>query len=117
LLEIREIVPEGQAPSPSLTTFNKSFVTSHRGELLSVGFEAASIGKGASKILTLWKSPTIVDETEEQGSEQTAEVARDPGKGPHSTQRKTSASLGKSSSNSGKKVTLQNLNKHFYFFC
>jgi hypothetical protein len=53
LLEIREIVPEGQDPSPSLAAFNKSFGTSHRGELLSVGFEAASIGSGASKILTL----------------------------------------------------------------
>jgi hypothetical protein len=30
LLEIREVVPEGQAPSPSLATFNKSFGTSHR---------------------------------------------------------------------------------------
>jgi hypothetical protein len=44
LLEIREIVPEGEAPSPSLAAFNKSFGTSHRGELLSVGFEAASTG-------------------------------------------------------------------------
>jgi hypothetical protein len=50
LLEICEKVPEGQAPSPSLDAFNKSFGTSHRGELLSVGFEAASIGNGASKI-------------------------------------------------------------------
>jgi hypothetical protein len=63
LLEIREKVPKGQAPSPSLAAFNKSFGTSHRGELLSVGFETASIGDGASKILTLWKSPTLVDET------------------------------------------------------
>jgi hypothetical protein len=53
LLEVREKVPEGQAPSPSLAAFNKSFGTSHRGELLSVGFEEASIGDGASKILTL----------------------------------------------------------------
>jgi hypothetical protein len=109
LLEIREKVPEGQAPSPSLDAFNKSFGTSHRGELLSVGFEAASIGNGASKILTLWKSPTLVDETGEEDSEQIGEVARDSGKGPQSAQRKTSASLGKSSSKSGKKVTLQNL--------
>jgi hypothetical protein len=115
LLEIRETVPEGQAPSPSLAAFNKSFGTSHRGELLSVGFEASSIGNGASKILTLWKSPTLVDETGEEGSEQTGGVARDSGKGPHSAQRKTSASLGKSSSNSGKKVTLQNLSKQGSF--
>jgi hypothetical protein len=53
LLEIREKVPEGQAPSPSLAAFNKSFGTSHRGELLSVGFEAASIRDGVSKMLTL----------------------------------------------------------------
>jgi hypothetical protein len=129
LLEIFEIVPEGQAPSPSLAAFNKSFGTFHRGELLSVGFEAASIGNGASKILTLWKSPTLVDETGEEGSEQTGEVARDSGKGPHSTQRKTFASLDKSFSNLGKKVTLQNLSKQgsflfvnscgsqFYDFC
>jgi hypothetical protein len=51
LLEIRKKVPEVQAPSPSLAAFNKSFGTSHRGELLSVGFEAASIGDGTSKIL------------------------------------------------------------------
>jgi hypothetical protein len=65
LLEVREVVLKGQAPSPSLAAFNKSFGTSHRGELLSVGFEAASIGSGASKILTLWKSPTLVDDTGE----------------------------------------------------
>jgi hypothetical protein len=69
LLEIREKVPEGQAPSPSLAAFNKSFGTSHRGELLSVGFKAASMRNGASKILTLWKSPTLVDETGEEASE------------------------------------------------
>jgi hypothetical protein len=129
LLEIPEIVPEGQAPSPSLAAFNKSFGTSHRGELLSVGFEAASIRNSASKILTLWKSPTLVDETGEEGSEQTGGVARESGKRPHSAQKKTSASLGKTSSNSGKKVTMQNLSKQgsvifvnscgsqFYDFC
>jgi hypothetical protein len=114
LLKIREKVPEGQAPSPSLAAFNKSFGTS-RGELLSVGLEAASIENGASKILTLWKSPTLVDETGEEGPEQTGEVARESGKGPRSTQRKTSASLGKSSLNSGKKVTLQNISKQGLF--
>jgi hypothetical protein len=115
LLEIREVVPEGQAPSPSLAAFNKSFGTSHRGELLSVGFEAASIGSGASKILTLWKSPTLVDDTGEEGLEQTGGVARKSGKGPHSAQRKTYASLGKPSSSSGKKVTMQNLSKQGSF--
>jgi hypothetical protein len=133
LLEIREEVPEGQAPSPSLAAFNKSFGTSHRGELLSVGFKAASIRNGASKILTLWKSPTLVDETGEEASEQTSrlpgKVVRDSEKGPHSALWKTSASLGKSSSTSEKKVTLQNLSKqgsflsvnscasHLYDFC
>jgi hypothetical protein len=121
LLEIREIVPESQAPSPSLAAFNESFGTSHRGELLSVGFEASSIKSGASKILTLWKSPALVDETGEGGSEQAGGVARDSGKGHHSTLRKTSASQGKTSSSSGKKVTMQNLSKQgsflFVNFC
>jgi hypothetical protein len=120
LLEVREVVPEGQAPSSSLAAFNKSFGTSHRGELLSVGFEAASIGSGASKILTLWKSLTLVDDTRE-GSEQTGGVARESGKGPHSALRRTSASQGKTSSSSGKKVTMQNLSKQgsflFVNFC
>jgi hypothetical protein len=56
-------------------------------------------------------------------------VIRDSENGPHSALRKTSASLGKSSSNSEKKVTLQNLSKqgsflfvnscasHLYDFC
>jgi hypothetical protein len=121
LLEIHEIVPEGQAPSPSLAVFNKSFGTFHRGELLSVGFEAASIESGASKILTLWKSPALVDETGDGGSEQTRGVARESGKGPHSALRKTSASQGKTSLSSGKKVTMQNLSKQgsflFVNFC
>jgi hypothetical protein len=63
LLEVREVVPEAQAPSPSLAAFNKSFGTYHRGELLSVGFKTTSIGSKTSKILTLWKSPVLVDET------------------------------------------------------
>jgi hypothetical protein len=63
LLEIREKLPEGQAPSPSQAAFNKSFGTSHRGDLLSVGCRVAGVGGGGSEILTLWKSPTHVDET------------------------------------------------------
>jgi hypothetical protein len=43
---------------------------SHRGELLSVGFETTNIGSRTSKILTLWKSPVLVDETGGEGSEQ-----------------------------------------------
>jgi hypothetical protein len=101
LLEVREVVPEGQAPSPSLAAFNKSFGTSHRGELLSVGFKATSVESGASKILTLWKSPTLVDET--------GGAVRDSEKGPHSGLRKASTSQGKASPNLVKKVTMQNL--------
>jgi hypothetical protein len=70
LLEVREVVPEDQASSPSLAAFNKSFGTSHRGELLSVGFKTTSIGSKTSKILTLWKSPVLVDETGGESSEQ-----------------------------------------------
>jgi hypothetical protein len=120
LLEVREVVPKGQAPSPSLAAFNKSFGTSHLGKLLSVGFEVASIGSGASKILTLWKSPTLVDDTGE-GSEQTGGVTRESGKGPHSALRRTFTPQGKTSSSSGKKVTMQNLSKQgsflFFNFC
>jgi hypothetical protein len=69
LLETREDVPEGQDPSPSVVAFNKSFGTSYRGELLSVSYEVTGIGGGASKILTLWKSPTLINETGEGASE------------------------------------------------
>jgi hypothetical protein len=63
LVEIREDLPEGHVPSPSLAAFNKSFGTSYRGELLSVGCEVAGTRGGTSKILTLWKSSTLVNET------------------------------------------------------
>jgi hypothetical protein len=76
LLEVREVVPEDQAPSPSLAAFNKSFGTSHRSELLSVGFKTTSIGSKTSKILTLWKSPVLVDETRGESSEQPGGAAR-----------------------------------------
>jgi hypothetical protein len=62
LIDIREDLPKGQDPSPSVDAFNKSFGTSYHVELLSVGYEVASIGDGASKILTLWKSPTLINE-------------------------------------------------------
>jgi hypothetical protein len=84
LLEIREDLPKGQDPSPSLATCNKSFRTFYRGELLSVVYEEASIGDDTSKILTLWKSPTLVDETggvSEQMSHLLGEAAWDFGKG------------------------------------
>jgi hypothetical protein len=115
LVEVREVIREGQAPSPSLAAFNKSFGTSHRGELLSVGFETTNIRSKTSKILTLWKSPMLVDEIGGEGSEQTGGVAWDSGKGPHSALRKTSSSQGKTSSGSTKKVTMQNLSKQGSF--
>jgi hypothetical protein len=37
-VETRENLPEDQDPSPSMITFNKSFYTSYRGELLIVGY-------------------------------------------------------------------------------
>jgi hypothetical protein len=115
LLETREDLPEGQDPSPFVAAFNKSFGTSHHGELLSVGCEVARNKGGASRILTLWKLSALVDEIGEGGSEQSlhslGEVARDSGKEPRSSLKKTSASLGKSSSSWGKKVTIKNLSK------
>jgi hypothetical protein len=84
-VEAREVVPEDQAPSPSLAAFNKSFGTSHRGKLLSVGFETTGVGSKMSKILTLWKSPIIVDETRGESSEQPEGAAQDSEKGPHPT--------------------------------
>jgi hypothetical protein len=64
----------------------------------------ASIGDGTSKILTLWKSPKLVDETGEGASEQTSrlpgETARDSGKGHCTPSKKTSTSLGKPSTSS-----------------
>jgi hypothetical protein len=38
-VETRENLPEDQDHSPSMIAFNKSFITSYRGELLSVGYE------------------------------------------------------------------------------
>jgi hypothetical protein len=115
LVEVREALPEGRDPSPSVAAFNKNFGTSHRGELLSVGCEVARNKGGAPKILTLWKSSALIDETREEGSEQSLHLlggaVGDSGKEPRSSLRKTSAPLGKSSSSSGKKVTVQNLSK------
>jgi hypothetical protein len=115
LLETREDLPKGQGPSPSVAAFNKSFGTPYRGELLSVGYEAAGIGDGASKILTLWKSPTLINETGEGASEQTlnslGQTVRDSGKEPCTSSKKSSVSLDKPSASSGKKVTIQNLSK------
>jgi hypothetical protein len=65
LVEVREALPEGRDPSPSVAAFNKSFGTLHRGELLSVGCEVARNKGGAPKILTLSKSSALIDETGE----------------------------------------------------
>jgi hypothetical protein len=111
LVEVREALPEGRDPSPSVVAFNKSFGTWHRDELLSVGCEVARNKGGAPKILTLWKSSALIDEIGEGGSEQSLHslggAFRDSGK----SLKKTSTSLVKSSSGSGKKVALQNLSR------
>jgi hypothetical protein len=98
LLEVREVVPEDQSPSPSLAAFNKSFGMSHRGELLSVGFKTTSVGSKASKILKLWKSPVLVDETGGESLEQPRGAAQDSEKGPHPAPETTPSSQGKASS-------------------
>jgi hypothetical protein len=69
-VETHENLPGDQDPSPSMIAFNKSFGTSYRGELLSVGYEQADTGDGISKFLTLWESSKIVGETGEQSSKQ-----------------------------------------------
>jgi hypothetical protein len=70
---------------------------SYRGELLSVGCEAAGSRGGTSKILTLWKSSTLVNEIEEGASEQTShlpgETAWDSRKKPCTSSKRTSTSL------------------------
>jgi hypothetical protein len=115
LVEVREVVPEDQAPSPSLAAFNKSFGTSHHGKLLSVGFETTGVGSKISKILTLWKSPVTVDETGGESSEQPEGAAQDSEKGPHPTPEATPSSRGKASSGSAKQVTMQHFSKQGSF--
>jgi hypothetical protein len=95
LLEIREKLPKGQAPSSSQAAFNKSFGMSYRGELLSVGCRATSVSGGGSEILTLYKLPTLVYETGEGVSEQTSrQPVRGSGKKPCTSLKRTSTSLG-----------------------
>jgi hypothetical protein len=102
LVEVREVVPEDQTPSPSLAAFNKSFGTSCRGKLLSVGFETTGIGSKTSKILTLWKSSVTVDELGGESSGQPEGVAPCSKKGPHPTPETTPSSQGRASSGSAK---------------
>jgi hypothetical protein len=68
-VETHENLPEDQDPSPSMIAFNKSFGTSYRGELLSVGYEKIDARDGSSKLLTLWNSSKIMGETGEGHSE------------------------------------------------
>jgi hypothetical protein len=68
-----------------------------------------------SKILTLWKSPVIVDETGGESSEQPEGAARDSEKGPYPTPEATPSSQGKASSGSTKQVTMQHFSKQGSF--
>jgi hypothetical protein len=115
LVEVREVVPEDQAPSPSLAAFNKSFGTSHRGKLLSVGFETTGVGSKISKILTLWKSPMAVNESGGESSGQPEGAAQESEKGPHPTPEATPSSRGQASSGSAKQVTMQHFSKQGSF--
>jgi hypothetical protein len=115
LVEVREVVPEDQAPSPSLAAFNKSFGTSHRGKLLRVGFETSGVGGKTSKFLTLWKSSAIVDETGEEASERPEEAAQGSEKRPLSISETTPSPQGKTSSGSTKQVTMQHFSKQGSF--
>jgi hypothetical protein len=89
LVEVREALPEGHDPSPSVAAFNKSFGTLYRRKLLSVGCEVSRNKGGAPKVLTLWKSSTLIDEIGGEGSEQSLHslggAVRDSGKEPRSS--------------------------------
>jgi hypothetical protein len=106
LVEVREVVPEDQAPSPSLAAFNKSFGTSLRGKLLRVGFETSGVGSKTSKFLTLWKSSAVVDETGEEALERPEEAAQGSEKRPLSVSETTPSPRGKTTSGSTKQVTM-----------
>jgi hypothetical protein len=92
LVETREDLPKDQDPSPLMIAFNKSFGTSYRGELLSVGYEKTDARDGTSKLLTLWNSSKVVDETEEGASKQTSppliRTPHESGKGPSSSSQR-----------------------------
>jgi hypothetical protein len=112
LVEVRESVPEGQDPSPSVASFNNSFGTSHCGELLSVGCEVTKNRDGTLRILMLWESPALIDETGEEGSDDSLEgIACGSRRAADSSQKKAFASVGKSSSSSGKKVVMKNYSR------
>jgi hypothetical protein len=111
LVEVREIVSEDQTPSPSLAAFNKSFGTSHRGKLLSVGLKTTGIGSRTSKILTLWQSSVTIDESGEESSGQPEGAVAASEKGPHLPPEGTPSPQGKASSGSAKQVTMQQFSK------
>jgi hypothetical protein len=111
LVEVREVVPEDQTPSPSLAAFNKSFGTFHRGKLLSVGFETTGIWSKTSKILTLWKSSVTIDELGGESSGQPEGAAIGSEKGPHPSPEGTPSPQGRASSGSAKQVTMQQFSK------
>jgi hypothetical protein len=115
LVEVREVVPEDQSPSPSLAAFNTSFGTSHRGKLLSVVFETTGVGSKTSKILTLWKSSMTVDESGEESSGQPEGAASGSKKVPHPTSKATPSPQVKASSGSAKQVTMQHFSKQGSF--
>jgi hypothetical protein len=100
LIKTRENLPEDQDPSPSMIAFNKSFGTSYQGKLLSVGYEKTDARDGMSKLLTLWNSSKIVDETTKGDSKQTSPpligTRHESRKGP---------------SNSSKRVTVETLSR------
>jgi hypothetical protein len=95
LVETREDLPEDQDPSPSMIAFNKSFGTCCQGELLSVGYEEADARDGTSRLLTLWNSSKIVDETGEGNSKQASPpligTPDDLGKQPSTSSQKNSS--------------------------
>jgi hypothetical protein len=111
LVEVREVVPEDQTPSPSLAAFNKSFGTSHRGKLLCVGFETTGVGSKTSKILTLWKSSVTIDKSGGESSGQPEGAAASSEKGPHPSPEGTPSPQGRASSGSAKQVTMQQFSK------
>jgi hypothetical protein len=111
LVEVREVVPEDHAPSPSLAAFNKSFGTSYRGKLLRVGFETSGVGGKTSKFLTLWKSSAIVDETGGEAPERPEEAAQGSERRPLSVSETAPSPRGKTPSGSSKQVTMQRFSK------
>jgi hypothetical protein len=78
-----------------MIAFNKIFGTPYRGELLSVGYENADARDGTSKLLTLWDSSNIVDETREGAAEQASPpligTPHDLGKQPSTSSQKISS--------------------------